>query len=239
MNHTIKKSWAKVRQSVSRMVARNNTLSAASETRHTKKNQQQGKKPATTGFQVFAREMLNNPREIGAACPSSPKLGRMMAAQVPKDSNGFIVELGAGTGNITAALLDYGLPPEKLIVVELLPALASHLRRRFPQLTVIEGDATHLKTLLGPEHQPVSAVVSSLPLRSLPPEIVPGILAQVNEVLHDKGVMVQFTYDLRSKTLPDQNRHFVRVTSKIVWQNFPPARVESFRTRLHHLHPPL
>ena len=57
-----------------------------------------------------------------------------MAARVDTARTGLVVELGGGTGVITAALLARGVAPERLVVVEQSPALAAHLRQRFALL---------------------------------------------------------------------------------------------------------
>lgn len=178
-------------------------------------------------FLLFAKEIFVNPRAIGAACPSSKYLGNAMAQQVQKhQSDGLVVELGAGTGTITRALLQQGIAPTRLIVVELSAALAAHLRQQFPHIRVIEGDASHLQQLLGEDANKVHAVVSGLPLRSLPQPVVNAIMAQVHQLLPSGGIFVQFTYNLRSPSTNQTNlRH---IDTQMVWQNFPPARVDTF-----------
>jgi phospholipid N-methyltransferase len=175
---------------------------------------------------LFAKEILLNPRAVGAALPSSARLSQLIAQTVPLDAPGLVLELGAGTGVVTEALLRRGLPPEKLVVVELSPNLAEHLRRRFPHLRIIEGDAVHLNRLLG-ESSLVSVIVSCLPLRSLPRDAVRRILRQFDHLLDHGGLLVQFTYDLR----PQSHRlsNFTQISSFIVWQNVPPAKVMLFR----------
>lgn len=184
----------------------------------------------TSALMLFAREILSNPREIGAACPSSPILGRAMANALPMHLNGIVIELGAGTGTITAALVARGIPPEKLLILERSPNLVKHLREKFPQLQIVEGDAVQLSDYLEKDTK-VAAIVSGLPLRSLPPPIVKGIVNQINHLLHHNGVLIQFTYDLRGEWFEQQHKQFHREQSTIVWRNLPPARVDVFRKR--------
>jgi phosphatidylethanolamine/phosphatidyl-N-methylethanolamine N-methyltransferase len=184
----------------------------------------------TSALMLFAREILNNPREIGAACPSSPILGKAMAKALPIHLNGVVIELGAGTGTITAALLARGIPPDKLLILERSPNLVKHLRDKFPQLKVIEGDAAQLGDYLE-KNTKVAAIVSGLPLRSLPAPLVKDIVNQINHLLHHDGVLIQFTYDLRGEWFEQQHKQFRRTQSTIVWRNLPPARVDVFRKR--------
>lgn len=176
---------------------------------------------------LFTREIWANPRAMGAAFPSAPALASHMAAQVPLDRDGWVVELGGGTGVVTAALLKHGVPPWKLVVVERSPTLANHLRQRFPQLRIIQGDAAQLGQLLGSPHSPLASIVSSLPLRSLNPATTRAIGHQFEALLQPGGLLIQFTYDLRgtrTRLLP----RFRRLSSRIVWSNLPPARVDVF-----------
>ena len=55
-----------------------------------------------------------------------------------------VLELGAGTGVVSRAMLEGGVPPERLIVVEIVPEMAEHLRSAPPDVQVIEGDARRL-----------------------------------------------------------------------------------------------
>lgn len=182
-------------------------------------------------FFIFLKELVANPREIGAGCPSSPYLGQAMAQEIDGISDGIVLELGGGTGAITRSLLERGVSADRLIVIEQSPTLAVLLRQKFPNVRVIQGDASQVDELLGPDSGKVSAVVSSLPLRSLPKECVSGIKQQINKLLDAEGVYVQFTYDLRLPPLFQQGQEFSRKSSQIVWRNFPPARVDTFKLR--------
>lgn len=184
----------------------------------------------TSAPALFMREWLAKPATVGAVWPSSRQLARQMAAQVPiTDGSGIVVELGAGTGTVTHALLERGIPPDRLVVVERSPAFVRHLRVRFPHITVVLGDATHLTTLL-PSDVPIAAIVSGLPLRSLPAANVKAIVSQWRRLLAPGGLVVQFTYDLRHR-LGRTMRGFAVHGSRIVWVNLPPARVLTLAPR--------
>ncbi len=175
---------------------------------------------------LFVRELLNRPRVVGAVWPSSGQLARRMAALVPLASEGLVVELGGGTGAVTKALLEQGLSARRLVVVERSPAFVRHLRQRFPSVTVLQGDARQLASLL-PPGEPVDVIVSSLPLRSLPQADASAIVAQWPQILRPGGSLIQFTYDLRG--LPNHALHgLIHRVSHLVWANLPPARVFLF-----------
>jgi phospholipid N-methyltransferase len=172
---------------------------------------------------VFARELLHQPSAVGAIWPSSRRLAASMAARVPRHRDGLVVELGAGTGAVTRALLKRGIAPRRLVVIDKSLPFVRHLRARFPSVRVLQGDAARLSELL-PEGQPIDAIVSSLPLRSLPAKDAAAIVAQWARLLPTGATVIQFTYALGARVrspLPG----FLERTSDIVWANLPPARV--------------
>jgi len=177
---------------------------------------------------LFLGRWVKAPHRIGALAPSSRYLARAMARQVDPRQARVVVELGGGTGSITRALLESGLAPEKLIVVERDERLHRLLAERFPQLRVIAGDAAQLAALLRPLGiTSISAIVSGLPLLSMTKRLRQRIVEQSFALLGDSGSLVQFTYGLAS---PLPARDFAlsgRIVAR-VWRNFPPACVWRF-----------
>src|SRR5580700_97222 len=153
---------------------------------------------AVTSLVTFGTELLNNPRPVGSAVPSSRFLARRIASFLPQSPKGYVVELGAGTGAITAALLKRGIPADRILPIERSETMVKLLKRRFPSLNIALGDATELRSLLKkwlPKNAPeVSYVVSSLPLRSLPEAVVTSILREIYHVLPRHGRLLQYTY---------------------------------------------
>src|SRR3546814_8963089 len=122
-----------------------------------------------------------------------------MARLVPNPPQGPVVELGGGTGPVTAALLGAGIPPEQLYVIEREPQLHRHLMLRFPKVHVLCGDAAVLTKLLHPlgVHE-AAAVVSSLPLLSMKRSVQRAILSESFALLAPGAPLIQFTYGLFS-----------------------------------------
>lgn len=174
---------------------------------------------------------LRAPRRVGAVLPSSEQLATVMAREVPI-GQGLVVELGGGTGSITAALLEAGVDPATLVVVERDPQLAGRLGRRFPRCQILCGDAFRLRDLLHHHglREPVAAVVSSLPLLTMAPANRARLLRDVSRLLAGRGPMVQFTYGPRcpvsERTLSRSNVKARRIAR--VWMNLPPASVWLF-----------
>lgn len=174
----------------------------------------------------FTAELVRHPRTVGAICPSGPKLAARMASLIP-EGNGLVVEIGAGTGSVTKAILDRGIAPERLVIIERSPAFCHILRKKFPSLNIIQGDASLLGELL-PKNAPVDAVVSSLPLMSLPSGVRASILRQIHSVIQHHGCVIQFTYALWSPS-PFQRVGCTRDRHAVVVRNMPPAKLERFR----------
>lgn len=175
---------------------------------------------------VFIREWVRSPRSMGMVCPSSTSLARAMAVGVPKDRGGLVVELGAGTGKVTLELLRRGVNPRNLVVVEQSSRMVQLLRRRFPTLTIVQGDASSLSTYL-PKGRQVDCIVSSLPLISLKEDVRTALIEEMYTSLADGGVLIQYTYSWSGSNGFLKNT-FRFVDSRKVWNNVPPARVFRF-----------
>ena len=96
----------------------------------------------------FIRSWLEKPLAIGAVTPSGRFLARTMARYVDTEIPGPVIELGPGTGPVTEALVARGVHPSRLVLVEFNPAFCRLLRSRYPEATVVQGDAYALKRLL-------------------------------------------------------------------------------------------
>ncbi len=172
------------------------------------------------------------PASTGAMVPSTRGLSEAMARAIEFRKPGIVIELGGGTGAITRALLDSGLPPEDLVVVERNKRLYRLLRRRFPHVRILLADAASLDEALGREALgTISAVVSGLPLLSLPRKTRDAVLARSFRLLGEDGLFVQFTYGPDSPVPADFIRRHSLVPEALdrVWLNFPPATIWRYR----------
>jgi phosphatidylethanolamine/phosphatidyl-N-methylethanolamine N-methyltransferase len=187
------------------------------------------------GTALFLKRWLRRPLAMGAVVPSGRLLAEAMARttlSVIQGREGHVIELGAGTGEVTKALLAVGIPGERLTLVERDPELAAFLRRHFRAPQIIEGDAVRLSRLLAAHRiDKVAAVVSGLPLLSLPAEVVNGIVNGVFEALPRGAALVQFTYG-PAPPVPRGLRASLRLVGargRRIWRNVPPAVVWTFR----------
>jgi phosphatidylethanolamine/phosphatidyl-N-methylethanolamine N-methyltransferase len=154
-----------------------------------------------------------------------------MAALVDPSLDGPIVELGPGTGPVTAALLERGIDPKRLVLVEYDDAFCKSLRNKFPEVKVVQGDAFALdETLRGHAEAPYCAIVSSLPLLNFDPGQRERLIGVAMQLLRPRAPFIQFTYGANSP-LPVESPLYETTPSKRIWWNLPPARVWTYRSR--------
>ena len=142
------------------------------------------------------------------------------------------MELGSGTGAITKALLENGVAPEDLVLVERDAAFHRHLVARFPGVRIIFGDVTDTKALVEAiSDSKVTAMVSALPLLAMSRGEITSVLRTVSFLLSTNGVFVQYTYGRGSPFPEDLMREFGLEGERLdqVWLNFPPATVWRYR----------
>jgi len=177
----------------------------------------------------FIRSLIERPLATGAVTPSGRILARTMARYVEPELPGPVVELGPGTGPVTEALVEHGVDPARLILVEFNPRFCALLRARFPSATVLQGDAYRLREMLGGlPRQPLAAVVSGLPLFNKPLRMRLRLLRESLALLRPSAPFVQFTYAV-VPPIPKTASGVHAEASERIWMNLPPARVWVYR----------
>jgi phosphatidylethanolamine/phosphatidyl-N-methylethanolamine N-methyltransferase len=178
--------------------------------------------PAGPG--VFFRRWLANPLQMGSVVPSSPTLCRHIVDQCRWGEEEAVLELGAGTGVVSRALLAAGLPASRLLVVEIEPELAAHLREALPGATVVEGDARYLPSLLPRAwHGRIGSVICGVPLVMLPRTDQRRFIDAIDVVAPGRGFL-HYSYCITS---PLPWRAHGLTARREAWTplNFPPASV--------------
>lgn len=175
---------------------------------------------------LFLKQLVKNPRGLGAVMPSSKALGALISRQLTINPGHYFVEIGAGTGSLTQALLHAGIDPTCLYVVEVDPNLSAFLKKRLPKLVnVITGDARHLETLLPkPIIGHVEAVISGIPMMNLNTRIQEDLIQASFNIMRPGGHFLQFTYGPLSP-LPAKKMGLEKKRIGHVLKNFPPATV--------------
>jgi phosphatidylethanolamine/phosphatidyl-N-methylethanolamine N-methyltransferase len=151
---------------------------------------------AYSDFFRFFRSWVADPLRVGAVAPSGDSLSRLMTKEI-FPSDGPVLELGAGIGTFTRALLARGIRESDLTLVEYGSDFMRVLQRRFPQARVLWMDASQLANYDLFPGATVGAVVSGLPLLSMSPRKVMSILSGAFSHVRPAGSFYQFTYGPR------------------------------------------
>jgi phosphatidylethanolamine/phosphatidyl-N-methylethanolamine N-methyltransferase len=92
----------------------------------------------------FLRSWLERPLATWAVMPSGRPLAHAIAHCVDPHPPGSVIELGPGTGAVTAALAERGIKPSRMVLVEFNATFCRLLRTRYPE-AVVQGDAYRLR----------------------------------------------------------------------------------------------
>jgi len=180
---------------------------------------------------LFVERWIRSPLKVASVTPSGTELCRAMAKAALCGPGRRVVELGPGTGPVTAALREHGTAPEDLLMIELDPAFVGHLSALHPGAGVVQGDATRIQRIV---HQhgwnACDSVVSGLPLIAMPLSVQARVVRGAFSVLAQGGVFVQFTYGPFAPVNPELIRRLRLKPRRHSWiaRNLPPASVWTF-----------
>jgi phospholipid N-methyltransferase len=204
--------------------------------------------------QLFWRQFRENFRATGAVLPSGRRLAAALARHVGQGSGPQrVLEVGPGTGAVTAQIVRRLRPDDVFDLVELNAAFVDRLRQRFAEEPAFQAVAARsrvlhqrVETLTGGE--PYDLIVSGLPLNNFAVAEVEQILCTLRSLLRPGGTLSFFEYiAIRSvKSLVSTRAERARLcgigrllaaerarqgaTRDWVWPNVPPAWV-------HHVRP--
>lgn len=156
-------------------------------------------------------------------------LARAVTSAVSWSKGQTVVELGAGTGAISQGLLEKGMPPEALMMIELDEQLYDYLRNRYPGVRVVHGDATKLSEIVAEQAiGEVSTVVSGLPMVNMPFDFQQAIVQESVKSLKAGGYLLQYSYSPLCP-IPAKKLGVKAELVRFVLRNVPPASVWRFR----------
>jgi phospholipid N-methyltransferase len=152
-----------------------------------------------------------------------------MVAPIPRNYAGQILELGAGTGAVTARLAAR-CPRARILACEVNPTLA----RDCAQNLATAGLDTRVQIIPSTAEQVLDAiarrgnekpgyVLSGLPLGNFARDRISSLLEAVNRVLRSGGWYIQFQYSLLDRR--KIKARFPRLKTVPVLFNLPPAVV--------------
>lgn len=153
----------------------------------------------------FLKEFFAKYQTVGAIAPSSERLAQAITQTVTDDSNASprrILEVGAGTGVFTEALLKKLHDNDVLVAIEYVPSFVSMLEKKFAQeikhgkLILIQGDVLMFNPneLFGNEFRGFNHIVSGLPFNSFSPTFVASVLEKYQQWISVGGSINYFEY---------------------------------------------
>ena len=171
----------------------------------------------------FFKSFVRSPKQMGSVIPSSRYLVRALLGDIDWQQSQTIVELGAGTGAVTASIAEKSSADTLFICFEFDEQLHQNLVKRFPQATMAY-DAFKLTQTLALENQTqADYIISSLPFANFSKADQHLLLETIKAALAPGGAFIVYQYSKQLEILLEQ--HFSRRTRSYVWQNIPPAYV--------------
>lgn len=174
---------------------------------------------------VFLREFLRHPYQVASIIPSSRFLERRAITLAGVKTARIVVELGAGTGGTTRAILRELPKDGKLLVIEINPRFCAHLRRiNDERLIVHRGTAQELCEVLAARGLPApDAIISGIPFSTIGNDIGSRILAAVKSALGTGGRFVAYQFRKQVDNLASPLLGRARVELELF--NIPPMRL--------------
>ncbi len=182
---------------------------------------------------------VRSPRTVGAVAPSSRALAEEMVQGIDLSGPTNVVELGPGTGVVTRAIAERLGAKAHALAIDVEPAFVAAIARRFPRVEAICASAANLPSLLRERDMfPAAHIISGLPFASLSADVTETILDAVTESLARGGTFTTFQY-LNGYPTPlakafrraMSERMGTEPSRRVVWRNFPPAFVLTWRHR--------
>lgn len=204
---------------------------------------------------TFIRECRRDFRSTGSLMPSSLFLARALAAELRKPREpGRILEVGPGTGSVTAQIIRHLQPGDQVDCVELNSHFLDLLHRRFEQEWAFHSHHNQIRLVHGAiEDQEGDGVydwiVSGLPFNNFPAAQVREIFQVYNRLLKPGGTLSYFEYvfirQLKTPFVsrPERRRLFrvgrivnryiraFQVRRERIFMNVPPAIVRHLRLK--------
>jgi phospholipid N-methyltransferase len=177
------------------------------------------------GKLVFIQEFLKHPLQIGSIIPSSRYLERRIIAAAGIASANLVVELGAGTGGITRAILRAMPAHAKLLSIEINPQFHSLLKNiEDDRLIAHKGSASELKEIIALyDLDAPNVVISGIPFSTMSRSTGTEILKTISSLLSPNGRFIAYQVSNRVATLCQPLLGSGQTTTEFL--NIPPMRV--------------
>jgi phosphatidylethanolamine/phosphatidyl-N-methylethanolamine N-methyltransferase len=178
----------------------------------------------------FFKGWQRDKKGVGALLPTSAITARRMASVIDTSSGLPVLELGAGTGVITKAILERGVAPHNLVSIEYASHFCDLLRKRFSGVDVRNGNVFELDTVLADRRgQIFDSVISAVPMLSFPLERRIALMKALLSRIPRGRPVVQITHGPMSP-LPAMPEIYTIAHFDFVMRNLPPAQLWLYRS---------
>ncbi len=178
---------------------------------------------------VFFQRWLADPISMGSIIPSSAGLRNLVSRNIICGPDEVVVEFGGGTGAITRAILESGVSAERVFSIEIDHALVEFMRKSYPSVNVVHGDARVADRLIGDQWVgKVGTVIVGIPMVMLPFQLQTEIIQSIFRVLPPGRRFLLYTYCLTSP-LPMAKLGLTGQRLGRTFRNFPPASVWGYQ----------
>lgn len=205
-----------------------------------------------TECQEFFRQFRDQYTTTGSILPSSRRLARALTQPLRRAAKPRkILEIGPGTGAVTATLVRCLRPQDQLDIVEINGYFVQVLQKRF----ITDADFARVAGQARIIHAPLQEVdssdaydflISGLPLNNFPLALVEEIFGCYQRLLKPGGVLSYFEYvairDIKIPLVrPEERDRLIKlseflkqkirryqVAEQVVLANFPPAVARHF-----------
>jgi phospholipid N-methyltransferase len=202
---------------------------------------------------LFFKGALTNIREVGSVMPSSPVVARAMTAALRQGTPPRrILEVGAGTGPITARIVREMKAGDRLDIYEVNADFSHYLARRFEkeaafrhiqnQVTIYTAGIESVERV-----RAYDVIISAIPFSAFPPAAVEEFFEIYRAILKPGGTLtyIEFAFGralLRAFAKGEEKERLHRVDRVVnsyvrrhqfryqfVPLNVPPARIRTLR----------
>ncbi len=170
---------------------------------------------------TFLKEALINSKTVGAFSPCSRTVAQEVSACIAHNHGPLnILEVGAGTGALTSAIIEKLNPDDRLDLIEIIPEYCSVLHKQFgeqknvsiQQRSILDWQPTHSYDF----------IICSLPFNIFPPKKVKMFLTHLQKLIKPGGtfsyVELMWLTQIKKYFLPLKQRTRLENTLTIMAQ---------------------
>ncbi len=174
---------------------------------------------------IWLKNWIRYPLVLGAVLPTQKFASDIMASEVDSNTS-MVVELGAGTGQITNSILNKNINEKDLILVEINKEFSEILKKKFPKAQIFSEDAiSFFEKFPKRFNKKIDMIISGIPLVSLDKNTRNKICELSVNNLSESGTFFQITYFIRC-SFPNEIIKKYKLSKKLKGFtpfNIPPA----------------